>query len=445
MKRSIRRLFTTVAFGTLLVTGSVQASGLEEAVRMAISTNPEVGVAVRERDATTYDVEQAEGGFYPSIDLRANYGLEYTDSSTTRAFASSRNRTPTLPRSDVTLSLTQLLFDGWATASQVERQEARLDAATFRVREASEFIGLDAVEAYLEVLRRQQLVQLAQENVAVHEEYLGTVNIRLEAGRGSVADVRQAESRLGTAKSSLTEAYGNLRDSEAQYARVVGGPAGGLALPAFPFDMFPDNVEHAVALSLLNNPTVNVATSEVTVSDSDIDISQASYYPTFNLELSASQRHNHDGTRGDDKEALGLVSMNWNLYRGGADTARESAAVQRRERSKENLNRVKRNVEESTRVAWNAFVTSKQRSGDLKGVVSANERVRDAYLSQFDIGQRSLLDLLDSENELFVSKGTLITAEFTTLLGAYRVLAETGNLLAALGVAHPSSAAVASR
>lgn len=437
MNAKLRILLSSVALGAVMIANTANAVTLEDSVRMAVSTNPEVGVAVREHEAMGYDVRAAEAGYYPSVNLNAQYGPEWTDSATTRARVAPRDRDPTMPRSVVTLSLTQMLFDGWATTSNVERQEARQDSAAFRVREASEFVGLDAVESYLEVLRRTKLVDLAQQNVAVHEEYLGMVNSRMTGGRGNVADVRQAESRLGTAKATLTESQGNLRDAQSTFLRVVGAPADTLDFPSFPYDMFPEDVDHAVALSLLNNPTVNIATSDVAVYQGDLDISQAAYYPEFNLELSTSHRKNNDGVRGTDREALGLVTMNWNLYRGGGDVAREGAAVLRRERAKENLNRTKREAEESTRISWNAFVTSKARSADLKEVVDANQRVRDAYLSQFDIGQRSLLDLLDSENEYFVASGSLITAEFTTLLGAYRVMAETGSLLGALGVAGP--------
>src|SRR5690606_33707045 len=125
-------------------------------------------------------------------------------------------------RSQAALTLSQLLFDGFFADSEVERQKARVASAAYRVGETAEFVGLDAVEAYLEVLRHRERVQIAEDNVAVHRATLGRVGQRAEGGGGNIADVRQAEARLSSAESTLVQTRGDLRDAEYLFLRVVG-------------------------------------------------------------------------------------------------------------------------------------------------------------------------------------------------------------------------------
>ena len=118
-----------------------------------------------------------------------------------------------------------MLFDGFATQSEVQRQIARIDSASRRVQETAEFIALDAVEAHLDMLRNQALVELARENIEQHQRMLGQVRQLKGQGGGSIADVHQAEARLAEAQNALAVAFGNLHDAEALYLAVVGMPA----------------------------------------------------------------------------------------------------------------------------------------------------------------------------------------------------------------------------
>ena len=152
----------------------VAAVTLEESVEATLLTNPDVGVVEADREAIDQELRQARADYLPSIDLRGAAGPEYTDSPTTRNDGDNGDDT-TLMRLESQITLSQMLFDGFATRSEVERQLSRLDSAAFRVQEAAEFIALDAIEAHLEVLRNQILVELAQENLAEHLRILGLV------------------------------------------------------------------------------------------------------------------------------------------------------------------------------------------------------------------------------------------------------------------------------
>src|SRR5690606_6647501 len=138
--------------------------------------------------------------------------------------------------------------------------------------------------------------------------------------------------------------------------------------------------------------------------------------------------------------ASALVVMRWNIYRGGADTARVKEFKHRLAEATEQLLINERQVAEDARVSWNAIQTARQSVEILKREVAANASTRDVYHQQFDIGQRGLLDLLDSDNELFLSRDSLITATYAEMFAAYRLLATTGMLVESLGLQEPETA-----
>ena len=426
-------------------TTAARAGSLEDSIRATLASNPEVGVVRADRDAIDQELRQARADYLPSIDLRGAVGPEYSNSTSTRNRSArqqdpSRDASTTLSRYESQVTLSQMLFDGFATQSEVERQLARVDSAAYRVQEAAEFIALDAVEAYLDVLRNQQLTQLATENLAEHLRILAQVSEAERGGAGSIADVRQTESRVAEARSSLATATGNLRDAGARYQRVVGMPAESLSEPQPPVHALPESPDAAAMRAADNRPTVLIAHADIDAAKAELEGSRAGYYPRFDLELGAAANRNLDGVKGGDVDAQAMFVVRYNLFRGGADIAREREAFARVDESRESLRDARRAAEEEARVSYNALETARTRVEALRQGVEAQRATRDIYAQQFDLGQRSLLDLLDAENELFIDRSNLITAFYTEAFAVYRVLTVTGDLLMTLDIDRPKTA-----
>ena len=415
------------------------ATTIQESIQAALATNPEVGVVAADREAIEQELRQARADYLPSIDVRGAVGPEYTDTPITR------NRdfdddTETLLRSESQLTLTQMLFDGFATQSEVQRQISRMDSASYRVQEAAEFVALDAVEAHLDVLRNQALVELGGENLEQHRRILGQVG-QLEAqGAGSIADVRQTESRLAEAQSSLALAKGNLRDAEAFYLAVVGSPPTDLEEGVAPAFALPESPDASAAAASVTSPTVQLANADIDVAQAELRAARAGYYPNLDLELGAAAGDNLDGLEGRDVNAQALLVLRYNLFRGGGDIAREREAFLRVKEARENLRVAQRDAEEEARVAYHALITARARLEALSDGVDAQRATRDIYAQQFDLGQRGLLDLLDAENELFNDRSNLVTATFTETFAVYRVLAVVGAMLDSLEIDRPAQA-----
>ncbi|MDX1737696.1 MAG: TolC family protein, partial [Alphaproteobacteria bacterium] len=197
---------------------------LEEAVRTALQTNPDVGIVIENQRAIKAELRQSEAGYYPDVDLNAGLGHEYVNDPSTRADSinnNGRNYT-TMNRYESGLTIKQMLFDGYATDSEVARQQSRVVSASRRVRQTSEFVALDAVQAYLESRRQRELTALNEDNVAMHQATLDLVTIKVAGGAATVADQQQAASRLAAAEAALEDAKARLRDADATYSRVIG-------------------------------------------------------------------------------------------------------------------------------------------------------------------------------------------------------------------------------
>jgi adhesin transport system outer membrane protein len=441
---SSRFLLVLAAVGTFATGGasSVYAMTLQEAVSLAISTNPEVGAVANDRLAVDEELRQGRALYYPQVDLRAETGPEYSENATVDAQGHDDGKWR--HRSQASLTLSQLLFDGFFADSEVERQQARVKSAAYRVGETAEFVGLDAIEAYLEVLRHRERVLIAEDNVDVHRTTLGGVQQRAQGGGGNIADVRQAEARLSSAESTLVQTRGDLRDAEALFERVIGEKPDSLDAPTIPVDVLPADVDAAVGVSIENSPTVQFARADIEAAQADVKQQEASLYPDLRLEVGGSVADNLDGKTETEHDATALVVLRWNLYRGGADSARIREFKHRLAEASDSLRINERRVAEDARVSWNAIEVSRQNVQILAQNVEANQRTRDVYAQQFDIGQRGLLDLLDADNELFLSRDNLITARYGEIFATYRLLATMGALVETVGAPAPEAATLAS-
>ena len=416
------------------------ATTIQESIQAALQTNPEVGVVAADREAIEQELRQARAEYLPSIDVRGAAGPEYTDSPVTRNRNDGNDGSTTLLRAESQLTLTQMLFDGFATQSEVQRQIARMDSASYRVQEAAEFIALDAVEAHLDVLRNQVLVELARENLEQHGSILGQVRQLEGQGAGSIADVRQTESRLAEAQGSLAAAQGNLRDAEAFYLAVVGKPPIDLDEGVAPAFALPESPDASAATASVTSPTVQLANADIDVAQAELSAARAGYYPNLDLELGAAAGNDVEGLEGRDVNAQALLVLRYNLFRGGGDIAREREAFLRVKEARENLRVAQRDAEQEARVAYHALTTARARLEALSDGVDAQRSTRDIYAQQFDLGQRGLLDVLDAENELFIDRSNLVTATFTETFAVYRVLAVVGAMLDSLEIDRPAQA-----
>lgn len=413
---------------------------LQNAVRKAIISNPDILIQVNERRSRNEEVEQAEAGYLPTMDLNAGIGTERSRNSTTRA---SGNKYRTLTRQEGSINVRQMLFDGFATKNEVERQSARVSSSAYTVYGIAENTALDATDAYLNLLRNDTLLKLAKTNLYAHQRTYDQIKIRSDAGVGRRADLEQISGRLALANSNVIAAQSVYDDALTVYVRVVGeAPGDSLIRPQISNDILPSNKDDAIALAIDKHPTLKSAMSDVDATIAQHKAAKHRFFPRFDFELSQTLNSNLDGQVGIDNDTQAMVRMRYNLLSGGADAARRRQTAHLIEESKEVRNRTYRQVVETMRLSWNAYSSTQQQLIYLDDHVKATARTRDAYQKQFNIGQRTLLDLLNSENELFQANQSYIGADYDNLYSRYRILNAQGELLNNLNIDLPKEALI---
>lgn len=417
--------------------GTVGANSLRETVAAAIETSPDIGIARHGRLAADQELRRAQARYWPTLEAQGAVGPEHTRLSGERRRVGQRDDGSTLRRAEAQLTLRQILFDGHETRSDVERQAARASGAVHRVQEAVELTALDAIEAHLEAVRHETIVELNEANIDQHRRLLDRVRMLERSGRSGVADVRQSEARLAQSEDSLATSAGAHGDAVAAYHRAVGTPPGALTLEPLPLAAVPPGAEEAAMLASVANPAVLIAAADAEAAEAALRGARAGHLPRLDVEVSAGAVEDGGGLEGKEATASALLVARYNLFRGGGDEARRREAFHRVNEARARLQRARRQAEAAARVAFNALQTARLRAAALRNKGEAQRRTRDAYASQFQLGTRHLLDLLDAENELFMTRVALTTAEHVERLAVYRLLGIAGRLLDTLEISRP--------
>lgn len=430
-------LFGAVSAGalTLMAGSNAYALSMLESVRIAVRSNPEIGEAIANREAIEFELRQGRGQFLPRIDLEGSLGGELRDSQTTHA---SNKKDHLFFRREGSLTVRQLLFDGFGTQAEIERQASRVDGASYRVFERSEFIALAVVREYLDIIRLRRVVRISNNNVAYHRRLLGQIGQGAAEGSLSIADRQQAQERLYASKARVAEAREELKSAETRFIRIVGRPVGKVSVPKRVSRTLPATMSHAVKKARSRHPSVNLAKADIDSAAALIKAADAKFYPQFSLEGRARAGKNLAGVSEHDKDLQGNVVMSWNIYNGGIDVANRQEQIRRVDEERMKLHRITREVEESVRLSWHRRDEQKRRLVELRRQHQSILRLINSYTEQFKIGQRSLLDLLDTQNTRVASQIAVETGDAAVKFAEYRILASTGTLLSTLGVKKPS-------
>lgn len=419
------------------------AKTLKEAAETAVYTHPEVGQLRFSRRAIQQELRATRGGYLPQVDVRGAIGHEWVNNNSTRARPeriNGENGWIDMNRYEAGVSLRQLLFDGFGTDSEVNRQYHRVESSAHRTMDTAQAIALRALEAYLEVQRTQRILDISMQNVRVHEEILRRVQARARGGRGPQSDVDQAQARLSNAQANVATARRQYGDAVALYVQAVGEQPAALTDTSSPEGALPPSAEDAVSGAMDQAPAVRAALADVRVAHAAIGVADSRWFPVVTAEANYNFLYGADGVRGQAQQFSVMLQGRWNIYRGGSDLARKRESVARLYEARETLERSRREVAQQTRVSWNAVQSARERRVALQQQLAANERVRVAYSQQFDRGRRTLLDLLDIQNEIFNNQTGLATEEATVRFGIFRTLASMGRLLEVLGIAPPGEA-----
>ena len=423
--------------GSFALCPAAPAETLQEAVQRTIESNPDVRAVAHNRLARDQEVKQARSGFFPTADLEAGAGKDYVE----KPFDDD------LEPWQVRLGLRQNLFTGFATMNEVDRQKARVQSGAWEVRSTTDNTALKTSEVYLEVLKNEAILALARENLTLLERIADQIRLRSESGVDRRADNDQIQSRLNLARSNVVVTEQNLLDAQTNYLAVVSHMPAQLSRPEIDEHLLPASLEEAEEQALAAHPQLRSANADIEARRKQDEVAKSPFMPTVDFELDQlyEEDTNYSSYYDEDKEREDLrlfLRLRYNLFNGWKDVARKQETFELVNEAQEIRNHTHRQVIESIRLSWRAHEAAKKKVEYLRQRQQFAAATASAYTKQWNIGERTLLDVLDAEAERIDAARQLTTAEYEGLYAHFRVLNGTGRLIPALQLAWPEEGAV---
>jgi outer membrane protein len=414
--------FGSVGFGCV----AARAETVPEALVKAYQSNPQINAERARQRATDENVPQALAGYRPQIMASLSGGLL----AVRNLLPDNTIQSATLKPWTIGVTVTQTLFNGFKTANSVRVAELQVQSGREALRNVGQGVLLDAVTAYTNVLANQSLVDAQRANVTFLRETLSITQRRLNAGDVTPTDTSQAEARLSRGLSDLNAAEVNLAISQATYTQVIGNAPSRLS-PAQPVDgLLPHSRDEATTLAFQGHPAVLAAGFDVDVASTTIHVAESSLYPTVTLQGSASHTSESDQSlttfRTDQASILGQVSAP--LYDGGTAASQTRQAKELAAQSRLVLDQVRNQSRTAATGAWVAHEGAKVAVSAAEAEVRAAGVALQGVQKEAAGGQRTTVDVLNSQQDLISAKARLIGAQRDRVIASYTLLSAIGRL-----------------
>jgi outer membrane protein len=413
---------TCVAFAT----GPASAESLPEALAKAYQSNPELNAERARQRATDENVPQALAGYRPQIIASLSAGLQ----AVRNLLPNNTVQSATLKPWQIGVTVTQTLFNGFKTANSVRVAELQVQSGREALRNVGQGVLLDAVTAYTNVLANQSLVEAQRSNVEFLRETLRITQRRLKNGDVTETDTAQAEARLSRGLSDLNAAEVNLAISQATYTQVIGNPPAQLR-PAQTVDRFaPPARDDAISMAFKEHPAVMAAGFDVDVASTSIRVAESSLMPSVTVQGSVSRSRDTDSsltTTATDQASI-IGQINQPIYDGGTAASQTRQAKEVATQSRMVLDQVRNQARTAATGAWvaneGAKIAVAASESEVRAATIALEGVRKEALG----GQRTTVDVLNSQQDLISAKARLIGAQRDRVIASYTLLSAVGRL-----------------
>lgn len=400
---------------------------LHDAMVYTLRTRPDVLITVKQREQANSQLLKAESGFYPSVLLMGEYGPERTDSPSTLFVW-----TP-LQRSYYQVELSQNLFNGLNTYFSTRASIARVLSSAYEVNGTLQNTAFAVASVYLNIIKERELVAIARENVAAFKHTEELIAKRVNVGLGNRAELEQTQGRLAQAQSDLQGEIKRYQDAVDDYIEIVGLVPTDLH---FPGDLAIDvhNKPEAIRGALTHSPSLRSLEHQISTAVAEHRAAYSPLYPNVDAVLEQFRGNNLDGIEGINYDNYAVVRLNYNLFRGGADAANIRETAQKRDETIQRMRQVRRQVIKNVSQTWNLIENSILQCEQLKVYTQKTEFVVLAFKRQYVAGRRTLVDVLNAENEAFAAKRAYVTVYYGLLIGKYQLLANIGNLVETLNL-----------
>jgi len=391
------------------------AQSLQETLNEVLQTHPQIKERLQNYKTFQKDITITQAEYYPKLDLSVSGGKErYTINDATDSYNLYEN----------SLRYTQNLFNGLGTTYRLKEQELRKTAAAYSYIEKVNNISLTLASAYLDVLKNEELLGTAKENVAIDKKILVKVKKLYKFGLTTLSEVNKIESSLALAESNLVVQENALLNAEYTLEKVVG-KALNLSELAKPTDLIielPKTKEEAFEFALKHNPSLLISQYNLNLAKAIKQENKSLFYPKVDVDISQSLNNNSSANERGYDRFRAMAYFSYNLFNGFAD----KATIEKNEiqifQEVENLQNLKREIKKNLDFAWVSHEKLQKQRIYLVEYKDFSKKTLKLYAKEYDLGRRSLLDLLSSQNDFIRAKAELISNEYAILLAKFQIL-----------------------
>ena len=428
-----KQLFVSIAlglaaFGYNSIANAEALVPLKQLVEKVISSNPEVQAKYHAYVGAGYEQDVVKGGYLPKVDIQSTYRKQEDINSI-------RNSNGTaIPRFNNELVLRQMIFDGLATPNEVNRLGHAKRVRYYELQDAMQNTSLEFIRAYLDTLRFRQLTEYAKSNYVAHKQLFDRINERVTAGVARRVDLEQATGRLALAEANLLTEATNLHDVTARIQRLLGElPPSTLEQPEFYKVGAEATATDALRLAYLQNPNILATSEDIQATKDEVKTKEAKYLPRLDLQARKNLGTSSDGRNSTNAADVLELTMNFNLFNGFSDKAAVSQTIEKLNTAHDMRDKACIDTRQLVTIAYNDITQLKEQLTYRDTHQKSIENAREAYRKQFDIGQRTLLDLLDTENEYFQARRAYTNTDYDIQTAYARLYATQGELLNKIG------------
>ena len=417
-----RKLFSGSLIAALMA-GTASADTLREALVSAYNTNPTLTGQRETLKISDANVAVAKAAGRPQV--AATVGLNRT--LTQSGLLINGGKGPTVSAG---VDLSYPLFSGGAVKNSVRAAKTRVEAGQATLRAVEGDVFTQAVGAYMDVIRDRAIVELNQNNVKVLETNLQATQDRFQIGDLTRTDVAQSEARLQLGRSQLATAQGRLTGSEATYRQVIGHAPGNLAAPP-PLPPLPNTADEAVRIALANNPDLVSISREAIATGYDVNVARASRLPTLSGVLSEDYVRNLNNNSGGTIPSQGSatsvgLSARVPIFQGGLPAARIRQAQAQQGATLERVVGTERAVVQAARAAFASYDAAQKAIQANTVAVRANELALEGNRAEQSVGTRTIIEVLNAEQELLNAHVLLVTAKRDAYVAGFQLLNAMG-------------------
>ena len=433
-----KSFLTGISLAAAVTAAEAKAETLDEALTYTYVANPSIA-AQRQYLRSVYEqIEQGKAGYKPTIAGQASYGYQYQRSLSRPAFAENESKPVNMG-----INAVQPLFSGFGTVAAVKAARRQFEAEQAKLNDLEQSVLTQAVVAYTEVIRAIAVLKLNQNNEAVLKRQLDYTRDRFRVGELTKTDVAQAEARYAGAVASRIQSESNVKVAYSTYRKTIGKMPEKLFEPEVPAAKLPQTLEDALAVAEKNNPSIVSAERTADQAKNSVDVAKSAHYPSLNLQASyLNSRANAHGSmanydrglykgtietgRAREQDSTVALVLDVPFYTGGVVSSKVSQAKSLERQARVGIIAARRAVEQVTTQAWENYQSTLAGLSSLQEQVRAAELALDGVRHEEQAGTRTVLDVLNAEQELLDARVSVISAKKNLIDASYMLISAMG-------------------